>query len=157
MIVRPLSDDPHRFEAGSEFLTDDPTTSRVKLVGVQSHKDGLLVTLAGIADRDSAERLRGMTLLIDAEQRRQLDDDEYWPDDLIGLAVVDTSGSHIGVVAEVVEGASQDRLRVAAGGAQFEVPFVADIVTAVDVAGGKLVADLPQGLAELESSADPGS
>ena len=150
--MRPLSDDPQRFEVGSEFLTDDPATSRIKFVGVQSHKDGLLVTLDGIADRDSAEELRGVSLLIDSEQRRRLEDDEYWPDDLIGLAVFDTSGRRLGVVAGVVEGASQDRLRVTAGRAQFDVPFVADLVREVDIAEGKLVVDLPDGLSELDSS-----
>lgn len=151
VIVRSLSDDPHRFEKGSEFLTDDPATGRVKLVGVQSHKEGFLVTLEGIGDRNAAERLRGVSLLIEAKQRRRLEDDEYWPDDLIGLAVLDTSGCRVGIVAEVVEGVSQDRLRVAASGAEFDVPFVADIVVAVDLAGGRLVVDLPEGLVELES------
>lgn len=150
VILRPLSDDPDRFEAGSEFLTDDPATDRVKLTGVQSHKEGLLVTLDGIADRSAAERLRGVSLLIDPVQRRRLEDDEYWPDDLIGLAVVDTSGGTVGVVAEVIEGVSQDRLRVAATHAEFDVPFVADIVTAVDIAAGRLVVNLPEGL-DLES------
>lgn len=151
VIVRPLSDDPQRFETGSEFLTDDPATDRVTLTGVQAHKEGLLATFEGIADRTAAERLRGVSLLIDAAQRRSLGDDEYWPEDLIGLAVFDTSGSQIGTVADVVGGTSQDRLRVATSQTQFDVPFVGEIVTEVDVAAGKLIVDLPDGLMDLES------
>jgi 16S rRNA processing protein RimM len=150
VILRPLSDDPHRFEIGSEFLTDDPAVDRLELTGVQPHKEGLLVTLAGTADRSAAERLRGVSLLVEAKQRRDLEDDEYWPEDLIGLAVHDSAGSRVGVVADVVGGASQDRLRVAAAQVEFEVPFVAAIVTDIDIAAGTLIVDLPEGLVDLE-------
>ena len=67
------------------------------------------------------------------------------------MTVLDTSGCRVGIVAEVVGGVSQDRLRVAASGAEFDVPFVADIVIAVDLAKKRLVVDLPEGLADLES------
>ena len=149
VILRPLSDDPARFEAGSAFLTDDPATDRLELVDVQAHKEGLLVTLDGITDRDAAEKLRGVSLLIDPGERRSLGKDEYWPEDLIGLTVLDVAGLRLGVVVDVVAGQAQDRLRIASQRTEFDVPFVADLVTSVDVSGRKLIVDLPEGLAEL--------
>ena len=122
---------------------------QVTLGSVQPHKEGILVTLDEVTDRASADRLRGVSLLIDPAQRRSLGADEYWPQDLIGLAVRDVAGLELGVVVEVVAGFGQDRLRVAAEQGEFEVPFVADLVTEVDVARNRLIVDLPDGLIEL--------
>ena len=76
---------------------------------------------------------------------------------MIGLAVFDVAGLRLGVVIDVVEGHAQDRLRVATQQAEFDVPFVADLVTEVDLAGRKLIVDPPEGLTELNSSVEPDS
>lgn len=156
VILRPMSDDPLRFGAGNEFWTDDPSVPHLKLVATQPHKDGLLARLEGVTDRNAAEMLRGVTLLIDAAERRNLEDDEYWPEDLVGLDVSDPAGLEIGVVVAVIEGMSQDRLRVATPHEiEFDVPFVADLVTEVDLAGRRLTVDIPDGLAELGTTDEP--
>ena len=38
-------------------------------------------------------------------ERRELGEDEYWPEDLIGLQAVDAAGSDLGSVSDVVTGA----------------------------------------------------
>jgi 16S rRNA processing protein RimM len=154
VIIRPLTDDPARFEVGSEFSTDDASGARLTLVDVRAHKEGLLAALDGIEDRNAAEKLRGVSLLIDPTERRTLEDNEYWPEDLIGLSVFDLAGLRVGDVVDVLQGYAQDRLLVASRGAEFEVPFVADLVTEVDLAGEKVIVDLPEGLAELNRAVE---
>jgi 16S rRNA processing protein RimM len=78
-------------------------------------------------------------LFIDASERRPLGEDEYWPDDLIGLAAVSTSGSELGQVDSVIEGAAQFRLVIRGAAGQFEVPFVAELVPEIDLAAGTIV------------------
>ena len=114
------------------------------------HRQVLLVKFVGCNDRDAAEGLRGTTLTIAASERRPLEDGEYWPDDLEGMAVLDTSGARLGTVTSVVLREAQDRLVVRGqAGRQFEIPFVPSIVGEVHPSGGFVVVEPPEGLLDL--------
>ncbi len=145
VIVLPQSDDPNRFGVGAVFMTDEQPGRPLEVAAVRDHADGLMVRFVGIANRDSAEALRGLSITISKQERRQLDD-EYWPEDLVGLEAVDTAGTALGRVEAVITGVAQDRLAVATGEATIEVPFVAALVPDVDLAGGRVVIDPPPGL-----------
>lgn len=144
VVVKPLSDDPDRFLSGQSLDTDRDITLTIS--SAQPHKDGLLVSFVGVEDRDSAERLRGASLLIAPSHRRQLEPDEYWPEQLVGLRVVDRTGADLGTVANVVAGAAQDRLEIDGSSGRFDVPFVAALVTSVDLSLGVVTLDPPAGL-----------
>ena len=151
VVVRPLTDDLSRFAVGEVLETDRGDRPTVTVDAVQRHQDGLLVSFEGIRDRNQSEALRGMSFLIDPANRRDLDDDEFWPEQLVGLSVVDAGGTAFGDVVDIVTGAAQDRLRVQGDVEIFEVPFVAAIVTSIDVAGGVVVVDMPEGMAGPQS------
>lgn len=147
-MLRPASDDPDRFVEGAGFATDSADHPLLTVQRVQQHNDGLLITFDGVDDRNQAEQLRGVSVFIGSERRRELGNDEYWPDDLVGLRVVDTSGSDMGTVSSIIRGSPQDRLEIAGIDGAFEVPFVAALVPVVDVAAGRVVVDLPEGLSD---------
>jgi 16S rRNA processing protein RimM len=109
---------------------------------------GFQVAFEGIDDREAAEEVRGLDLAV--SERRQLGEEEFWPEDLIGLAVVEPDGRVVGVVADVVFGPGQDRLRIepAGGGPTFEVPFVDALVPRVDLGAGEVEIDPIPGLIE---------
>lgn len=145
-MVRSLSDDPDRLVAGVELSTDSPDYPTLTIAAAQQHKDGLLVGFADISDRGTAEGLRGVSLLIKPTDRRQLGPDEFWPDQLIGMRVVDPAGADLGTVVDVIEGSAQDRLKVDGPTGIFEVPFVSALVPKVDITGGLVVIDPLEGL-----------
>lgn len=108
---------------------------------------GHQIAFEGIDDRETAEALRGLDVAV--AERRQLGEGEYWPEDLIGLSVVERGGRVVGVVAEVVFGPGQDRLRIEQeGGPTFEVPFVDALVPRVDPGAGEIEIDPIPGLIE---------
>ena len=147
MLIRPLSDDPDRFVVGAAFLTDESPPRTLDVVEVRSHSEGILLGLRQISNRNTAEALRGVTFTIDRDERRQLDRDEFWPEDLEGLVALDATGAPLGEVTGVITGAAQDRLAVTTpDGSVVEVPFVAAIVTEVDIPGGIARMDPPPGL-----------
>ena len=84
-----------------------------------------IIRLAGIDDRDTAERLRGETLTPSNGQRATSNEEEWLIDDLIGCRI-----EGMGEVTGVLEGLSCDVLEV---GDEL-VPLVTDAVTRVDVA-----------------------
>ncbi|MFV2174985.1 ribosome maturation factor RimM [Actinomadura sp. LOL_016] len=141
------TDDPDaRFAPGTEIATDPPSAGPLTIERARLHSGRLLVRFAGIADRDAAEELRGIWLVVDPDDIRPSDDpDEFHDRELIGLAVVTTDGADVGRVADVLHH-GQDLLVVRGPGGERLVPFVAELVPEVDVAAGRLVIDPPPGL-----------
>jgi 16S rRNA processing protein RimM len=139
------SDDPARFAPGAMLLSDGTEPRPLTVRSARPFRDrGMIVGFEGVDDRRSAELLRGTVLTIAVEERRELNPDEYWADDLIGLTAVDAAGARLGDVVGVLIG-PQDRLVVrTAAGRDVEVPFVAAIVG--DPEGGRLQIDAPAGL-----------
>ena len=115
------------------------------------HNGVWLVAFEEISDRTGAESLRGTRLVADGPLDVADDEDDVWAEaDLVGLRVVDPSGTELGEVAGLVVGAAQDRLVVRLpDGREAQVPFVAEIVPEVDVEGGRVVLDAPPGLLDL--------
>ncbi|MFQ5948886.1 MAG: ribosome maturation factor RimM, partial [Acidimicrobiia bacterium] len=141
MTILPSTDDPGRFAPGSLLLTDEAPPRPLTVRRARGHRAGLIVSFAGIADRKAAESLRGVHLTIGAAERRPLEDDEFWPEQLRGLVAVDRDGGRLGVIADVVLGEAQDRLVVTTDGGLVEVPFVAELVGEVDLLAGTVVVD----------------
>lgn len=115
------------------------------------HNGVWLVAFEEVPDRTGAESLRGTRLVVDGPAIAADDEEDVWAEaDLVGLRVVDPSGTELGEVAGLVVGAAQDRLVVRLpDGREAEVPFVAAIVPEVDVEGGRVVVDAPAGLLDL--------
>jgi 16S rRNA processing protein RimM len=118
---------------------------------VRPHAGGLLVRFAGIEDRTAAEQLGGVVLVGDSDSSPVIAElDEYWDHELIGLTVVTRQGEPVGEVTDVRHGAGGELLSVRRGdGGEVLVPFVTAMVPAVDLAGGVIVIDPPEGLLEL--------
>ena len=138
-----LTDNPERFVAGASFSLDE---GMFVISSLRRHQGVLLLKFAGINSRDDAEALRGTILTIPADERRQLDDNEYWPDQLEGLKALMPDGSQLGTVTGVALGSAQDRLVVkTTGGSTIEIPFVDELVSDVHPSGGFVVVKLPPG------------
>lgn len=149
MIVRSESDDPGRFAVGSTLLLADG--SPLVVVYSKSTERGLLVRFEGVRDRTGSEAMAGRELFVHESERRRLDDDEYWPDQLIGLEVRSGSGEDpLGRVVDYVEGVAQDRLGVETSHGRVEIPFVKALVPLVDLERGVLVVTDLEGLLDEE-------
>lgn len=124
-------DDLVHFEPGKSIFIDG---RQFEVASIRRADRGHHLKLAGINSRVAAEAIRGNDVI--ATERRELGENEYWPEDLIGLEVRDPDGNRLGEVAGLITGGAQDRLVVEITGGRFEVPFVAALVPKVDVAGG---------------------
>jgi 16S rRNA processing protein RimM len=154
LSVEVLSDAPERFAPAAELGVGDPDGAKPLRTAVvaasRRHQGRLLLSLEGVEDRDAADRLRGAWLSIPAASARPLDPDEFWPHQLVGLAVVDRQGRERGRVADVVPGAAHDLLSVELpGGASALVPVVAALVT-VELDAGRVLVDAVPGLLDEE-------
>jgi 16S rRNA processing protein RimM len=146
-------------------FTEDPLA--VKLYGPLATKDGarqfevthareakghLVATLKGIATREDAERLNGLELYIEREKLPATDEDEYYHADLIGLAAVTPANEPLGRVIAIHNFGAGDIIEIApANGATMLLPFTNAVVPSVDLAGGRVVVELPEEIDGEES------
>jgi len=139
-----------RFAPGATVRTQTGNRT-LTVLGSRPHSGRLLVTFAEIDDRTTADVLRGMVLVVDEKDSPPLDDpDEFYDHQLVGLRVEHVDGTLIGTLAEVLHLPGGETLAVTKpGGAEILIPFVSAIVPTVDVAGGRVVVDPPEGLLEL--------
>lgn len=110
-------------------------------------KDVLIARIAGIGDRNAAEALKGVELFVARDRLPQIaGDEEFYLADLIGLTVVDQHNAALGRVVSVENYGAGDVLSIEGGpeGA-FDVAFTRALVPVVDVAGGRVGLDLPDG------------
>ena len=132
--VYPYTDRPERFRELETVLAGD---EEFRVRGVRYQKNLVLLRLEGVEDRNQAEALRNRYLTIDREHLRELDEDEYFVFDLIGLEAVDTEGKHIGRVTDVIQNSAQDLYEIEVdSGNRYLVPAVYEIVADIDINSG---------------------
>jgi 16S rRNA processing protein RimM len=142
------TDDPDdRFAPGTALATDPAAAGPLVVEQARWHSGTLLVRFEGSDDRTTAEELRGTVLVIDSAELPPTDDPEEFRDhELVGLTVVTVEGAEVGVLREIRH-FGQDLLVInRPGGDEALVPFVAELVPEVDVAGGRIVINPPPGL-----------
>ncbi|MFC7527046.1 ribosome maturation factor RimM [Actinoplanes sp. GCM10030250] len=170
VVVR--TDEPEeRFTPGSVFVTEVPRDRRVSagpaaapepgvryevprqlvLESIRWHQGRGIAVFEGIGDRNVAEELRGVYLQVDSAGLAPPEDPEEFHDhQLVGLRVESAEGSSYGTVQRIDHAPSSDLIVLAkTGGGTALIPFVRAIVPTVDVTGGRIVVDLPEGLLDL--------
>jgi 16S rRNA processing protein RimM len=157
LAVDVRTDDPElRLAVGAVLATEPMAAGPLTVERTRWHSGRLLVTFTGVQDRNGADDLRGVLLLVDSDELEDVTDpDEFRDHQLIGLAVVAPDGEHVGEVTDVLH-YGQDLLVVSGSGkragAEIMIPFVSAIVPAVDLAGGVLRIDPPPGLLDPEAA-----
>ena len=128
-------------------LEDESGERHLSLRLVGNAKGVVIARLAGVADRDRAEGLRGLRLYLPRAALPPAADDEYYHADLIGLEAALADGTALGHVRAVHDFGAGDTLEIERPtGPPAMVPFTRAIVPVVDLAAGRLVLDPPPGL-----------
>ena len=126
-------------------LTTKDGARQFEVASARQAGDHLVATLKGITSRDEAERLNGLELYVAREKLPATDEDEYYHADLIGLAAVTTADEPLGRVVAIHNFGAGDIIEIAPPhGATRLLPFTNAVVPTVDLAGGRVVIDLPE-------------
>jgi len=86
----------------------------VDITDWRKHNNGLVVKVAGIDDRDIAQKLVGSEIFVSEEALSDLPEGEFYWRDLIGMAVVTDKGYDLGQVSDIMETGANDVLVVKA-------------------------------------------
>ena len=126
---------------------------RFEIASLRPLKDDMLVVgFKGIGDRNEAETLNGVELLVPRENLPAAGEDEFYFADLIGLEAVGADGAALGTLVAVVNHGAGDILEIAPPrGPTFLVPFTREAAPAIDIAAGRITIVPPP---ETEARAD---
>ena len=129
-------------------LSDASGSRQFAVTLIRPIKGGYAARVSGVATKEDADALRGTDLFALRDQLPNLPDDEFYHADLIGLEVLDAGGAVLGRVKSVQNHGAGDLLEL--HGPAFKntvlLPFTKEAVPTVDLAGGRIIADPPEGL-----------
>ncbi len=148
-----FTEDPLAVKRYGRLATKDGAR-HFEVASAREAKGHLVATLKGVTTREEAERLNGIELYIAREDLPDTDENEYYHADLIGLAAVTPADQPLGRVVAIHNFGAGDIIEIAPPhGPTLLLPFTNAVVPAVDLAGGRVVIELP---AEIEGD-DPAS
>jgi 16S rRNA processing protein RimM len=149
--LRLLTDYPERIaKLKTVFLAESPEAEKVmpyQVQGMRMNKDFGLLRLHEITDRDQADRLRGLYVLVDIANAVPLEAGEFYLYQLIGLKVVTSLGETLGTLTEVLETGANDVYIVDSPQyGEILIPVIPETIVATNIDDGVLIVNLPEGL-----------
>jgi 16S rRNA processing protein RimM len=107
------------------------------------------LALVGVESREAADALRGSTVWVKVADLPALAPGEFYQHQLVGCRVEDATGRPIGIVRAIWETGASDVLVIEdAAGREVLTPAADSLLREVDLAGRRLVIEVPPGLLE---------
>ena len=135
--MRPLMDKPEALQKLPRVILRYKDGREVphKISEVRRHQEVVVLTFAGITERDGAETLRSGLLLIPKSDLPPLEPDAYYEGQLLGLQAVTESGKDLGTVEQVHFYPANDVYETAVA----MIPAIESVIVQVDLPGGRIV------------------
>ena len=149
--VYPTTDDAERFlELEEIWLDTGKERLPLKIQNVKFFKNMVILKFEGYDDINAVQAWRQKDLLVTREQAVELQEDEYFIGDLIGLHVEDEEGNALGVLRDVLEAGANDVYLVSRpGGKDLVLPAIKDCIREVDLEAGIMRVRVLPGLLDL--------
>ncbi|MBO5460966.1 MAG: 16S rRNA processing protein RimM [Ruminococcus sp.] len=145
--VFPTTDDPARFRELKKVILDAGREKlSLEIQGVKFFKQFVILKFKGIDNINDIERYKGRPLLVDREDAVDLEEDEYYIADLIGMAVVTDEGEK-GTLVDVIEtGANEVYVVDFEKYGEVLIPAIHDCILDVDIEEMQMQVHLLEGL-----------
>jgi len=115
------------------------------VASVRAGKDVAFVAFKEIADRSTAEKLKGVELFVSRDALPAPDPEEFYHADLVGLRAEDSEGRNIGTVRAIHNFGAGDVIEIArADGDEVFLPFTREVAREIDIASGRIVIAVPE-------------
>lgn len=144
--VRPYSADAEALLTVESWWLDKPVQKSFEAIEARWQGNDIVASLEGVADRNAAEALRGSVVRIARSDFPDLDENEYYWVDLIGLKAVNGQGICLGTVSNLIDNGAHSILQIQADlpdGRKKEllIPFIDNYVGDVDFENGTVAVD----------------
>jgi 16S rRNA processing protein RimM len=149
--LRILTDYPERVsQLKTIYLGTDPNSPNATPYTVQHmrmNQEYGLLKLKEINDRNEADRLRELFVMVKLDQAVPLEEGEFYLYQLIGLAVQTVDGEMLGTISEVLETGANDVYIVnSPQHGEVLIPVTDETIVKTDIKAGIVMVNLPEGL-----------
>ena len=147
--VFPTTNDKERFLDLEDVLLDTgKELLELKVEYCKFFKKFVFVKFEGLDDINEVEQYKRCPLLVTRENAVELEEDEYFVADLLGMTIVDDSGVTIGKLENVIETGANDVYEVLTeDGGRILLPAIKECILDVDMDEGIILVHLMKGLA----------
>lgn len=141
-----------RFKIGATLaiFNGDKLVETVEVDGHRLHKNFNLLHFKGKDNINDVEKFKGFDLKVAGTERKadELDENEFYYDDIIGLEVYTTDETYLGKVREITSLPSNDvwAIQRPNKGKDILIPYIEDIVLEIDLDANRVVIDPMDGL-----------
>lgn len=137
------------------YISEDQKKVKYQVTQVKDYKDGAVISLSGVVDRNQAEALCRKEVWVASDIFTSEDGDSIYLSEILNFEVMDHNLGLIGKVIDFSSNTAQDLLIIKnQKGDQFEVPFVEAFVDEIDYETQKVRMNLPEGLLEINTSSN---
>jgi 16S rRNA processing protein RimM len=131
------------------FAKDDAAVSESEIEKIRFESGVLYVALKDHTSRNDVEKYIGLDVMMSRSELPDLDENEWWVNDLVGIQVYTTKGELVGAVSDIL-GPRGEFLEITkcdgAGKEPVLVPFVKDLVPVVDLVARRIEVEPLPGL-----------
>ncbi len=128
------------------FLERAGQWHRARVLDVVRGGGRMLLRLDGVADRTAAEGLRGVRVLVRADELPPAEPDEFYHHEIVGFTVATVAGDPLGTVTGTLVTGLNDVWVVEGNGREYLIPIVADVVRELDHAARHITIEPMPGL-----------
>ncbi|MEJ8553625.1 ribosome maturation factor RimM [Tepidibacter sp. Z1-5] len=147
MRVYPLTDYKERFEEIDWVYISDDTKTKYEIEKVRYKGNVVILKIKGIDSINDAEKLVKKYLKIPRENARELEEDEYFISDLIGIKAYTVDGEYVGVLDEVLQtGANDVYLIKNDENKEILIPAIKKFVPELSIEDKKMIIDPIEGM-----------
>jgi 16S rRNA processing protein RimM len=153
--VEILTDSPEYFEEFDEALIGkeqkDEELILVKIESSRFHKDGVLVKFDIMNTPEEVDKYRNYIIMLPESCLKELEENEYYIDDIVGTSVFTTSGIKVGEITRIISGGFQDVYEITdkETGKVNMIPSSKEFIKSIEVDNKKMIIEPIEGLLEL--------
>ena len=146
ILMEVLTDFPERPTPGTALYLGSEG-DQLRLTKSRPHQAGLLMTFEGFSTPEQVSQLRNQIVYVKADDRPPLADGEYYHHQLIGLSVIDESGTSLGQIIEIIETGANDVYVVRSEDShEILLPVLPEVILNVDLTTGSMQVRPPEWL-----------
>ena len=144
--VYPFTDDINRFDDLDVFYLDKDFNTKWNVERVRYKGNLVIMKIKNIDSIEKAEVLRDKFIYVSREDGRELEEDEYFIADMIGLEVYTVDGEKVGVLKDVLQYAANDVYIIKGEEKEYLIPAIMKFVRTIDMKERKMIIDPIKGM-----------
>jgi len=144
--VYPLTNDINRFDNLDKFYLDKDLKAELEVERVRYKGKMVVMKIKTINHIEEAEKLRNKFIYVGRDNTRDLEEDEFFIADMIGIDVFTVAGVHVGVLKDVLQYSANDVYVVQGDSKEYLIPSILKFVPEINMEERKMIIDPIKGM-----------